>query len=136
MNNKKLAVALIAVFGIAIIGICLLFFSHPKSKSVTLDKEFTLEVDQSAVIKGKNNFKVKLTKIENSLCDDGNCEGGTLVYSFLINNVVQEMDNETNKTLDLDNYTVTLDKGDEKEVTLTVTETGDSSVDDMDSMFN
>ncbi len=131
MNNKKLAVALIAVFGIAIIGICLLFFSHPKSKSVSLDKEFTLEVEQSAILKGKNNFKVKLTKIENSICDD--CEGGTLVYSFMINNVVQEMDNDTNKVLDLDNYTLTLENGDEKEVTLTISEVGDSK--DMDAMF-
>ena len=133
MNSKKLAVALIAVFGIAIVGICMLFFSHPKSKSVSLDTEFTLELDQSAVIKGRNNFKVKLTKIENSLCDDGNCEGGTLVYSFLINNVVQEMDNENNKVLDLESYTLTLDKGDEKEVTLTVSESG--STGDIDSMF-
>lgn len=133
MNSKKLAVALIAVFGIAIVAICMLFFSHPKSKSITLDQEFTLEVDQSAVIKGRNNFKVKLTKIENSVCDDVECEGGTLVYSFLINNVVQEMDSDTNKVLDLDSYILTLDKGDEKEVTLTVSENGDSG--DMDAMF-
>ena len=132
MNNKKLAVALIAVFGIAIIGICLLFFSHPKSKTVSLDKEFTLEVEQSAVLKGKGNFKAKLTKIENNICDD--CEGGALTYSFLINNVVQEMDNDTNNVLELENYTLTIVKGDKDEVTLTITDSNDST--NVDSMFD
>ena len=132
MNNKKLAVALIAVFGIAIIGICLLFFSHPKSKTISLDKEFTLKVEQSAVLKGKGNFKAKLTKIENNICDD--CEGGALTYSFLINNVVQEMDNDTNNVLELENYTLTIVKGDKDEVTLTITDSNDST--NVDSMFD
>ncbi len=129
MNTKKLAVVLIGVFALAVVFVCMLFFSHPKSIPVSLDKEFKLEVNQSAVLRGRNNFKVKLTKIENSVCENNDCEDGTLIYSFLINNNVQEMDNEENKSIEVGNYTLTLSNGDAKEVTLMVSEEG--SVNDM-----